>query len=358
MHLYNTHGICEFCARHLPAEVHDRDGKIVMDKECPEHGKSTVIIMNDSKFYHDLTYNKQGHRYRTLDSVLFEVTNKCNLACPDCYQIPDNKSIDKPPFKIVDEIKSLGDDKFTVTFAGAEPTVSKNIIETLAEVRGSITNKEITFLTNGIKFADRDFTQALIRNGLAGVHLGLNHLTYQGEVVHNKQLQGIANLAKENLTMQITYTVEKYEHLSDVILEILDLKKQHDSIEIFKVRMGSNIGRVGNAGFKTLSDNFNEFVTVCNQLKLPWYIENEDNNIYHIMVNVNGAPIRVIQWPDASNLNLHETKTGPWCNFYNGPVTNFLHQIIMRDMTVNKGLTLHDTVPIEYTRSACIQSVL
>jgi uncharacterized Fe-S cluster-containing radical SAM superfamily protein len=354
MHLYTTHSVCETCARHVPAEVHDKDGKIVMDKECSQHGKSTKVIINDSAFYHALTYTTDGKRYPTLDAVLFEVTNKCNLACPDCYQLPDNKTIDKPAFKIIEEIKSLGDDKFTVVFAGAEPTVSTHIIETLIEVRSNITNQTITFLSNGIRFSNKNFAKALVQNGMTAAHIGLNHWSYQGQKVHDKQLQGIQNLAEQHIPMDISYTLETHEHLPEVIGEILDLRQRHSSIDIFKVRMGSNIGRVGNNQFRTLSDNFHHFVSTCDRLKLPWYVENEDNNIYHVMVNVAGAPVRVIQWADASNINLHELRTGPWCKFYDGPVTNFLHQIIMRDLSVNKGMSLPDQVPYEYTRTAHI----
>jgi hypothetical protein len=43
-------------------------------------------------------------------------------------------------------------------------------------------------------------------------------------------------------------------------------------------------------------------------------------------------------------------KTGPWSYFYDGPVTNFVHQVIMRDATINNNLPKLDEVPFIYTR--------
>ena len=46
---------------------------------------------------------------------------------------------------------------------------------------------------------------------------------------------------------------------------------------------------------------------------------------------------------------MEQLKCGPWCDFVPGkPVTNFLHQIMLRDAVVNEGKVLHDTVPPKY----------
>jgi hypothetical protein len=45
---------------------------------------------------------------------------------------------------------------------------------------------------------------------------------------------------------------------------------------------------------------------------------------------------------------MEELKTGPWSQFYDGPVTNFVHQVITRDAFKNNGLPMLDTVPEDY----------
>ena len=78
-------------------------------------------------------------------------------------------------------------------------------------------------------------------------------------------------------------------------------------------------------------------------------ISESDNNLYHIMINWNGIDIRLIQWPDITNIDMEELDTGPWCQFYDGPITNFVHQVITRDAYKNMNLPKLDEVPEKYT---------
>ena len=71
-----------------------------------------------------------------------------------------------------------------------------------------------------------------------------------------------------------------------------------------------------------------------------------DNNIYHVMAKIDGKDIRIIQWCDETDIDMEELRSGPWCDFVPGGITNFLHQIIRRDAWKNKGNTLPDS-PIE-----------
>jgi hypothetical protein len=67
------------------------------------------------------------------------------------------------------------------------------------------------------------------------------------------------------------------------------------------------------------------------------------------MVNINGITHRIIQWSDVKTIDLEQLQCGPWCDFVPGkPVTNFLHQIMLRDAAVNKKMILYDTVPNRY----------
>jgi hypothetical protein len=64
------------------------------------------------------------------------------------------------------------------------------------------------------------------------------------------------------------------------------------------------------------------------------------------MVKINGIVHRLIQWSDPKTIDLEELRCGPWCDFVPGkPITNFLHQIMLRDQAVNKNMMLWDTVP-------------
>jgi hypothetical protein len=66
------------------------------------------------------------------------------------------------------------------------------------------------------------------------------------------------------------------------------------------------------------------------------------------MLNWKNTKLRLIQWPDVTNIDMEELATGPWGQFYNGPVTNFVHQVITRDAFKNNGLPMLDFCPVEY----------
>ena len=58
--------------------------------------------------------------------------------------------------------------------------------------------------------------------------------------------------------------------------------------------------------------------------------------------------LRLIQWPDVTNIDMEELATGPWCEFVEGPITNFVHQVIVRDAVKNNKLSLIDHAPTKY----------
>jgi hypothetical protein len=89
---------------------------------------------------------------------------------------------------------------------------------------------------------------------------------------------------------------------------------------------------------------------ICERKGWTWEKQPADDNLYHYMVNINGITHRIIQWSDVKTIDLEQLKCGPWCDFVPGkPVTNFLHQIMLRDAAVNKKMKLDDTVNDRYT---------
>jgi organic radical activating enzyme len=343
----HTCSLCPECYRHLDAEIYEEDGKIKLIKSCKAHGEFVSIVENDPEFYYNLTYNDTNHKFK---SVLFEVTNKCNLNCPHCYQLPDNKSVDKPESLIISEIESVNPQyNLDIMFAGAEPTVRKDLPNLITNISLKF-NKKISLLTNGVNFSIKNYVDTLINSGL-GISrplIGLNHHTYQGLVVHNKQLKGIDNLNKFDIQPTLGYTVEKTEHLDEIITEAYNLFLQKKTTFI-RLRFGSDIGRTPDDPFCTLSDNVKKVKKSAERLGLHFDLLDADNNTYHQMVAINDFPIRVIQWPDVKNIVLDELKMGPWAKFYGGPITNFVHQVIVRDGLINQNRPKLDEVPFRYT---------
>ena len=66
------------------------------------------------------------------------------------------------------------------------------------------------------------------------------------------------------------------------------------------------------------------------------------------MVEIDNIKYRLIQWCDETDINMEELRCGPWCSFVPDGETNFLHQIIRRNVLKNKKLQLPDLPPKRY----------
>ena len=341
---YNTHSICSTCYRHVPATVYSDSGKVYLSKECEVHGSQTAVVENDLEFYNSLSKIYTPEYWWNV--ILVEVTDKCNLNCPHCYHQPDNKATDVPIATLIEQINKLPKECPNIMLAGAEPTVRKDIFEVVKAITEQC-NKRVLVLTNGVKLADEDFVIGLKQAGVVRVSIGLNHPEYQGIIVHKKQLTGIANAVKHKLHIEyIGYTCEHDGQLNYILDEIQTLHKATDQI---RIRFGSKIGRVPDEPLRTLSDNYKQLLDVANNKGYVVQSLEGDDNIYHKMIKVGDAKVRLIQWPDVDNIVLEELITGPWCQFYDGPVTNFVHQVITRDAFKNKKQPMLDMCPEKYT---------
>ena len=89
--LADTLSVCEHCYRHIPAIKFERDGQIWLQKKCVWHGVSEHLIEPNAEFYLNYKYTR-----RPPNSYMLDITNRCNLACPNCHQEPDNTSKDLP----------------------------------------------------------------------------------------------------------------------------------------------------------------------------------------------------------------------------------------------------------------------
>jgi hypothetical protein len=103
-----------------------------------------------------------------------------------------------------------------------------------------------------------------------------------------------------------------------------------------------------------ISKNYKEVEKIAKSLgqELISGHEEGDDNMYHMFGYINGHKIRIIQWPDATNIDLSQLKHSPWAKFNRqNYITNFIHQVITRDAYVNKKIPVLDSVPDEYKYS-------
>lgn len=354
--IHKTVALCDTCYKHIPGNVIEEDGKILLKKVCPDHGEMTGIVEIDPEFYYGLKHFKGGPLKEFMEPLLFEVTDRCQLDCPHCYHLPDNKSIDISLAEIKYILNNFPKTAYPM-LAGAEPTLRKDFVEVCKEIKLAGFSKFLV-LTNGLRFADESFTKDCYDAGLRSVCIGLNHPDYQGQKVHNKQLNAIDNLIKYNYDITyIGYTMQSLDEIPFILDEIKMLSTKLPKGQThFRMRCGSFIGRSSDQERSYLSSTVKKIkeligneVTHCHGGNNDsWNMVGADDNPYHTILKWNDIMLRLIQWPDVTNMDLEELNTGPWCQFYDGPITNFVHQVITRDAFKNMGLPMLDAVPARY----------
>lgn len=334
--IHNTISLCNTCYRHVPGVVYEKDNKILLTKQCEIHGEMTEIVEIDCDFFYNLEKTSLG-KFLTL---MFETTNKCQLNCPHCYQLPDNKSVDKPLELILSKIDDYPRG-FIPMIAGAEPTLYKEIVplaHTLVDRYG-----RTRLLTNGLKFYDKKFAKKLLSGGGVFPAVGLNHWSYQGKKIHQQQLAAIENIKEFTSLDDIGYTVESYDHLPEIFEEVSNIAS--DKVNMVRIRFGSFIGRSSDENRNYLSKTVKRIKEILGDELIPAAL---DDNPYHVMFKWRGISLRIIQWPDVKNIDMEELNTGPWANFQDGPITNFVHQVILRDAFINNKLKRYDFCPEYY----------
>ena len=337
--IHNTVSLCDHCYRHIPAIVYEEDNEIRMTKRCPDHGELTSVVEIDTEFYYSLEHHRD---IESFNQVLFEASDRCQLDCPHCYHLPDNKVQDRSINDVLDQLKKFPRDSAPM-LAGAEATLRPDFVELCQEIN-KLGFPKFELLTNGLRFANKTFAQDCYDAGLGSVCFGLNHPSYQGEKVHDKQLLALENLIEVGYPIgYVGYTIESYDHLPFILEEIKQI--HHPQINHYRIRCGSFIGRSSDQTRSYLSALVKQIKEITNDQIEPYL---SDDNPYHVMVNWNGILLRLIQWPDVTNIDMEELATGPWCQFYDGPITNFVHQVITRDAYKNMSKAKLDEAPSRY----------
>jgi uncharacterized radical SAM superfamily Fe-S cluster-containing enzyme len=297
------------------------------------------IVEVNTEFYYGLEHHRD---IASFNQILFEASDRCQLSCPHCYHLPDNKVTDRTIVDIIDQLKKFPKDSAPM-LAGAEATLRPDFVELCGEIN-KLGFKKFELLSNGLRFISKKFTKNCYNAGLTTMCLGLNHPSYQGEAIHKKQLNGLQNMIDCGYDIgYVGYTIEDHSHLEFILDEIK--KIDHKNINHYRIRCGSFIGRSSDKERSYLSTLVSKIRQLTNNEIKPY---SSDDNPYHIMVDWNGIILRLIQWPDVTNIDLEELATGPWCQFYDGPITNFVHQVITRDAYKNMSKPKLDEVPVRY----------
>ncbi|MCC6340729.1 MAG: radical SAM protein [Bryobacterales bacterium] len=208
----------------IKAQIIERDGKIMMVKECPIHGKFEDVMSIDTAFYKHLEQSFPGRDIRAHNdeklhnhgsstvrhgrgSVLtVDLTNRCNMMCDPCFM--DANQVGFVHELTWDDIKQLLDNAITikprrqmsVQFSGGEPTLSPYFLDAIRYAR-KLGYQSVQAATNGIEFAKSpEFCRQAAEAGLRYAYLqfdGIGNAANSHRAVGNLfdvKLQAIENL--------------------------------------------------------------------------------------------------------------------------------------------------------------------
>src|SRR3954468_7921384 len=181
----------------IKAQIIERDGKILMVKDCPKHGHFEDVMSIDPAFFKHLEESFPGrdirahgegdknlHNHGTSTvthgrgSVLtIDLTNRCNMMCDPCFM--DANQVGFVHELTWDEIKTMLDNaisikprrQMSVQFSGGEPTLSPYFLDAVAYSR-KVGYNSVQAASNGIEFAkSEEFCRQAAEAGLRYVYL-------------------------------------------------------------------------------------------------------------------------------------------------------------------------------------------
>jgi len=255
-----TQSLCPECTSLIEAFIFEDEGRVMMEKTCPEHGYFRDVLYSDARLYlkmEDWTFgDSRGvmnpartdatrcpeecglcsmHTSHTGLANL-DLTNRCNLTCPVCFANANVAGYLYEPglAQVRGMLEMLRDEKPVagriVQFSGGEPTMYPHFIEAVSAAR-ELGFSHIQVATNGIRFAELDFAQQCKEAGLHTLYLQFDGLTddiYQrirGRKLAEVKFQAIENVRKAGMKICFVPTIVKgvNDHqIGDILRAALD----------------------------------------------------------------------------------------------------------------------------------------
>ena len=342
----DTYSLCENCYRHIPAKRFIRDGCVYLEKICPIHGQHECLVEIDSEFYLNQDYER-----RKPQSYWVDITNRCNLDCPHCYQMPENASIDPAIDYLLFQISNWPDNGYPISLVGAEPTTRKDLPELIRAIQALPgKSRMIMIVTNGINLGKEEYAKKFVGIKNLKWTIGLNHPEYNGGVIRKKQEEGIKNCVSLGLTIKnFTYTLGDLTQLPYVLEEVQEWNRK-GICDNTRIQVGVDIGRTPDEHGVELYLSDLVKATKQETLNKNWSWEpSREGNRTHYAVYINKVLHRLIKWVDVKTIDFSEVFSESLAELVPGkPMSTLLHQVILRDRFINEKQPLYDTLPIEY----------
>ncbi|MFO0550458.1 MAG: radical SAM protein [Polyangiaceae bacterium] len=283
--LKTTVSLCPDCLAHVPALVVEEAGRVLVRKRCPEHGLKVAVLENDARYYFLSNKDKSG-RVFALDrvfnipafpgaglageacceggacdstdqttnktcTVLVEVTDACNLACPVCYSDAKGER-QLPREKFERYIEALIEKKGgldSVQLTGGEALLHPDVFDMVAFLASHPKVKKVYLPTNGLLLLKerRAIRLARYRDKLM-VLLQFDGATDDSDRALRSATPGrtrrevVRALGDLGIFMQLTMTLAR--GVNDLeVGEVIELALRHEHVKVVALQPATYSGR-------------------------------------------------------------------------------------------------------------------
>jgi len=272
--LAQTKALCPSCLAVLPAQTLERDGKIWLRRECPDHGITETLTLSDAAWYHwSRRFSRPGRRpqHAATESehgcpydcgfcpehqqhacvTVMEITEACNLACPACFAGDAHvahRSLDEVEAMARAVLRAEGGEADVVMLSGGEPTLHPQFLEIADAVREH-PFQYVVVNTNGVRIARApEFAAAIAERDLL-VYLqfdGFESRTYEtlrgrADLLPVKE-QALANLTDAGARVVLVATVVKGVNDHEVG-DVVRFAAQHPAVRAVSLQPQFGEGR-------------------------------------------------------------------------------------------------------------------
>lgn len=273
-----TRSICPTCKANIDAHIVLKDGRVLMQKKCPQHGYFEVEVSSDAEYYmRSLTYTKPGtfplrfakkvehgcpsdcglcedHLQHTC-SPIFEINDVCDLTCPVCIVRNQQRySMSFDEFKSgVDKLIESEGELPIMLLSGGEPTLHPQFFEFCDYVlRGPHAGKvkRLLISTHGRRIANnRAFAE---RFKAGGMYASLQfdtlkpgvYVKTRGVELLDMKMKCLEVIQELDIPMVMVPTVSKGDN-DDELGALLELGLQLDQVSSIVIQPMAHTGDGG-----------------------------------------------------------------------------------------------------------------
>lgn len=269
---HHTQALCPECRRKVTARAIETEGKVYLEKFCPEHGFSRALISSDAAWYREsIRYVKPRqvpldinvrefhgcpescgscpqHQQHTCLPVV-EITRECNLECPVCLKGPaTHERMSLAEFSgILDSLARCEGRIDVLNLSGGEPTLHPQF-EQLMQMAVDRGVTQLTVSTNGMPLLRNPALRAAFARTGAIVALqfdGFRPTTYtalRGADLAAEKLELIRVLEAEGIRYSLVSTIANGIN-ADEITQIVDFFFARHAVSL----MFQPVSQTGNA---------------------------------------------------------------------------------------------------------------